>query len=69
MDGVDVREMTQKDVRDRIGYVPQKGVLFSGTIDSNIRYGKTEISEDAVKKAARVWDYLIRRSVISVERK
>ena len=46
--------MTQKDVRDRIGYVPQKGVLFSGTIDSNIRYGKTEISEDAVKKAAQV---------------
>ena len=46
--------MTQKDVRDRIGYVPQKGILFSGTIDSNIRYGKTEISEDAVKKAAEV---------------
>ena len=54
VDGVDVREMTQKDVRDRIGYVPQKGVLFSGTIDSNIRYGKTEIPEDAVKKAAEV---------------
>lgn len=54
VDGVDVREMTQKDVRDRIGYVPQKGVLFSGTIDSNIRYGKTEISEDTVKKAAEV---------------
>ena len=54
VDGVDVREMTQKDVRDRIGYVPQKGILFSGTIDSNIRYGKTEISEDAVKKAAEV---------------
>lgn len=54
VDGVDVREMTQKDVRDRIGYVPQKGVLFSGTIDSNIRYGKIEISEDAVKKAAEV---------------
>ena len=50
VDGVDVRKMTQKDVRDRIGYVPQKGILFSGTIDSNIRYGKTEISEDAVKK-------------------
>ena len=54
VDGVDVRKMTQKDVRDRIGYVPQKGVLFSGTIDSNIRYGKTEIPEDAVKKAAEV---------------
>ena len=54
VDGVDVRKMTQKDVRDRIGYVPQKGILFSGTIDSNIRYGKTEISEEAVKKAAGV---------------
>lgn len=54
VDGVDVREMTQKDLRDRIGYVPQKGVLFSGTIDSNIRYGKTEISEEQVKKAAQV---------------
>ncbi len=53
MDGVDVREMTQKDVRDRLGYVPQKGVLFSGTIDSNIRYGKTDISEE-VKEAAEV---------------
>ena len=53
VDGVDVRKMTQKDVRDRIGYVPQKGILFSGTIDSNIRYGKTEISEDAVKKSSR----------------
>ena len=45
VDGVDVREMTQKEVRSRLGYVPQKGVLFSGTIDSNIRYGKTDISE------------------------
>lgn len=54
VDGVDVREMTQKDLRDRIGYVPQKGVLFSGTIDSNIRYGRTEISEEQVKKAAEV---------------
>ncbi len=43
MDGVDVREMTQKDLRDRLGYVPQKGILFSGTIDSNIRYGKAEM--------------------------
>ncbi len=43
VDGVDVRDMTQKELRDRLGYVPQKGVLFSGTIDSNIRYGKPEI--------------------------
>ena len=39
VDGVDIREMDLKSLRDKIGYVPQKGVLFSGTIDSNIRYG------------------------------
>ena len=54
VDGIDVRDMTQKEVRSRLGYVPQKGVLFSGTIDSNIRYGKTDISESEVKKAAEV---------------
>ena len=54
VDGVDVREMSQKALRDCLGYVPQKGVLFSGTIDSNIRYGKTDISEEQVKKAAMV---------------
>ncbi|MDO4601419.1 MAG: ABC transporter ATP-binding protein [Eubacteriales bacterium] len=54
IDGVDVRDMSQKELRDCIGYVPQKGVLFSGTIDSNIRYGKTDISEEEVKTAARI---------------
>lgn len=54
VDGVDVRDMTQKDLRDRLGYVPQKGILFSGTIDSNIRYGKTDISEAEVREAAQV---------------
>ena len=54
VDGIDVRDMTQKDVRARLGYVPQKGILFSGTIDSNIRYGKTDISADEVKEAAEV---------------
>ena len=54
VDGVDVRDMTQHDLRDRIGYVPQKGVLFSGTIDSNIRYGKPEISQEDVKLAAEI---------------
>lgn len=54
VDGVDVREMSQKDLRDRLGYVPQKGVLFSGTIDSNIRYGKTDISDSEVEKAAKI---------------
>ena len=54
VDGVDVREMTQHELRDRLGYVPQKGVLFSGTIDSNIRYGKMDISREEVKAAAAV---------------
>ena len=54
VDGVEVRDMTQKDVRSRLGYVPQKGILFSGTIDSNIRYGKTDISVEEVKEAAEV---------------
>ena len=54
VDGVDVRDMSQKELRDCLGYVPQKGVLFSGTIDSNIRYGKTDISEEEVKTAARI---------------
>lgn len=54
VDGVDVRAMSQKDLRDKLGYVPQKGVLFSGTIDSNIRYGKPEIAETQVEKAAEV---------------
>ena len=42
IDGVDIREMDLKSLRDKIGYVPQKGVLFSGTIDSNIRYGNDD---------------------------
>ena len=54
VDGIDVRNMTQKEVRSKLGYVPQKGILFSGTIDSNIRYGKTDISADEVKEAAEV---------------
>ena len=54
VDGIDVRDMTQKEVRSKLGYVPQKGILFSGTIDSNIRYGKTDISADEVKEAAEV---------------
>ena len=54
VDGVDVRQMSQKELRDLLGYVPQKGVLFSGTIDSNIRYGKTDASQEQVKKAAEV---------------
>ena len=54
VDGVDIREVKQSDLRDKLGYVPQKGVLFSGTIDSNLRYGKEDASEEEVKKAARI---------------
>ena len=54
LDGVDVRDLTQKDLRAAIGYVPQKAVLFSGTIDSNLRYGGDDISETAAKEAAHI---------------
>lgn len=54
VDGMDVREVTQKDLRAVIGYVPQKGILLSGTIASNIRYGKQEASDTEVETAARV---------------
>lgn len=61
VDGVDVRDMKLHDLRGRIGYVPQKAVLFSGTIDSNIRYGKQEASEEEVKRAAEIaqaWEFI-----------
>ena len=43
IDGIDIREVTQHDLRDKIGYVPQKGMLFSGTIGSNLRYGDEKL--------------------------
>jgi ATP-binding cassette subfamily B protein len=54
VDGEDVREMAQEHLRAKIGYVPQKAVLFSGTIDGNIRYGKQEASEDDIQHALDV---------------
>lgn len=54
VDGVDIREMDLHDLRKRIGYVPQKGVLFSGTIDSNIRYGKEDATKEEVNRAAEI---------------
>lgn len=54
VDGLDVREMTQHDLRDKIGYVPQKGVLFSGTIASNILYGNPNGTEKEMKEAASI---------------
>ena len=52
--GVDVRELSQKELREKIGYVPQKGVLFSGTIESNLKYGKQNASEEEIQKAAEI---------------
>ena len=54
VDGTDVREMTQHDLRDKIGYVPQKGVLFSGTIASNILYGNPNGAEEEMIEAASI---------------
>ena len=54
VDGVDIRKVSQHDLRDKIGYVPQKGVLFSGTIESNIKYGKDDATMSEVEKAAQI---------------
>ncbi len=54
VDGIDVREVTQHDLRDRIGYVPQKSQLFSGTIDSNLRYGAQDAPKAEIEKAAEI---------------
>lgn len=54
VNGTDVREVSQKDLRANIGYVPQKGVLLSGTIASNLRYGKKDATDDEIETAARV---------------
>jgi ATP-binding cassette subfamily B multidrug efflux pump len=54
LDGVDVREMSQEYMRAKIGFVPQKAVLFSGTIAENIRYGKEDASDEEISYAANV---------------
>jgi len=54
VDGVDVRQMTQTNLRAKIGFVPQTPVLFSGTINENIRYGKNDASQDEIHHAAQV---------------
>ncbi len=52
IDGRDVREVTQVDLRKRIGYIPQRGVLFSGTIESNLRYADENATEEEINQAA-----------------
>ena len=54
VDGVDVREVTQEALRSKIGYVPQKGILLSGTIGSNLKYGNPEASDEVMETGARV---------------
>ncbi|ARC83475.1 ABC transporter family protein [Clostridium argentinense CDC 2741] len=54
VNGIDIREMTQEDLRLKVGFVPQKAVLFSGTIADNIRYGKENASYEEVKHAAEI---------------
>ncbi|WP_028974808.1 ABC transporter ATP-binding protein [Spirochaeta cellobiosiphila] len=54
VDGVNVKDMTQKDLRSRIGYVPQKALLFTGSVADNIRYGDETASDEEVARAARI---------------
>jgi ATP-binding cassette subfamily B protein len=54
VDGVDIRQVSQKELREKIGYIPQKGVLFSGTIESNIKYGKMDATEEEIVKAGEI---------------
>ena len=54
IDGTDIREITQNELRDKLGYVPQKGVLFSGTIESNILYGNPDGTKAEMEEAASI---------------
>jgi ATP-binding cassette subfamily B protein len=54
VNGVDVRTLSQKDLRGGIGYVPQKSVLLSGTVSFNLRYGKTDASDSEIREGAEI---------------
>ena len=54
IDGIDVREMPQEQLHSLLGYVPQKGILFSGTIESNLKFGGAQITDASMKKAASI---------------
>jgi ATP-binding cassette, subfamily B, multidrug efflux pump len=54
IDGIDIRDYKQTTLRDKIGYIPQKGVLFSGTIDSNIRYGTVNAKDEDILEALEI---------------
>ena len=54
LDGQDIRNIRMEDLREEIGFVPQKGVLFSGTIASNLRFGKRDATDEQIKEAAAI---------------
>ena len=54
IDGVNIKDVPQHELRKRIGFVPQKGLLFSGTIESNIKYGNPKMSDKQMKEAAEI---------------
>lgn len=54
IDGHDIRNISMKELRDELGYVPQKGILFSGTIASNLRYGKADATDEQIREAAEI---------------
>ena len=54
IDGVNIKDVSQKELRSKIGFVPQKGVLFSGTIASNIKYGNNDITDEQMKEVAKI---------------
>ena len=54
LDGVNIKDISQKELRDNIGYVPQKGMLFSGTIASNLQYGREDATDEEMLAAAQI---------------
>ncbi|MCR4425145.1 MAG: ABC transporter ATP-binding protein/permease [Firmicutes bacterium] len=54
LDGVDIRQMTQEDLRDKVGFIPQKAFLFSGTVASNLRYGKKDATDEELWQALKI---------------
>lgn len=54
IDGVNIKDVPQKELRKKVGFVPQKGILFSGTIESNIKYGNPNMSDEEMIKAAKI---------------
>ncbi|OUN25041.1 ABC transporter ATP-binding protein [Pseudoflavonifractor sp. An85] len=54
LDGVDIRTLPQKELRDAIGYVPQKGILLRGTVESNLKYGNPDASQELVDQSAQI---------------